>query len=153
MERKIRYIQEGNTIRKVYDFPERKVDAPRKIREQHRRTYRQAKEAPRMSLKMTLLMAVSVIASVAVCINYLDVQSGISALKTEISSLESTIDTVTARNDSLEYEISSYIDVEYIMRVATEELGMVMVKEEQIKNYESTRSEYMEQYNDVPSNK
>lgn len=150
MSRKVRYITEGNTIKKIYEFPEQQRIEKEKIRSNpHRRTYRNNETAPRMSLKMTLILAASVLISVTSCINYLNTQSEITEIKSNISSLEKSIETLATRNDSIEYELDS-IDVEYIMKVATEELGMVMVQENQIVTYDSTRNEYMEQYSDVP---
>lgn len=151
MERKVRYIQEGNTVRKIYEFPERERIEREKVRKNPDvRHVLRTDETRRMSLKMTLVLAVSVLISVGSCINYLNVQADISEVKSDISSLETTIDTLVTRNDSIQYEIDSYIDVENIMKVAKEELGMVMVKEDQIVTYDTTRSEYMEQYGDVP---
>ncbi len=151
MEKKVRYIQDGNTVRKVYDFPGiehiEKEDIKRKPQ---KRTYRNVEPAPRMSLKTTLILAASVVVSVINCINYLNVQAEITETKSAISSLEASIDTLSTRNDSIQYEIDSCMDVEYIIRVAKEELGMVTVSENQIITYESTRNEYMEQLGDVP---
>lgn len=153
MERNYRYVQEGNTIRKVYEFPERDDERRKKLNERqksHRRTYRQEEKAPKMSLKITLLMAVSVVLSVMSCINYLDAEADITETKNNITALEKSIDTITTQNDSVQYEIDSFVDVDYIIKTATEELGMVMVREDQIITYDSTRNEYMEQYGDVP---
>lgn len=152
MERNYRYVQEGNTIRKVYDFPERNDEERKKLKREkpHRRTYRQEEKAPKMSLKATMLMAVSVVLSVISCINYLDAEADIAETKSNIASLEKSIDTITTKNDSIQYEIDSFVDVNYIIKTAKEELGMVMVSEDQIIKYDSTRNEYMEQYGDVP---
>ena len=151
MERNYRYVQDGNTIRKVYEFPERNDERIKKQeRKPHRRTYRQEEKAPKMSLKAALFMAATVIISVMSCINYLKAEADITETKTNISSLEKSIDTISTQNNSVQYEIDSYVDVNYIIKTATEELGMVMVSEDQIITYDSTRNEYMEQYGDVP---
>ncbi len=153
MERNYKYVQDGNTVRKIYEFPERRDEERRKQNNEvrpHRKTYRQEEKAPKMSLKITMLMAVSVILSVMSCINYLDAQADITETKNNISALEKSIDTLATQNDSVQYEIDSFVDVNYIIKTATEELGMVMVSENQIITYDSTRNEYMEQYGDVP---
>lgn len=151
MERNYRYVQEGNTIRKVYEFPERDDERRKQYKEKpHRRTYRQEEKAPKISLKITLLMAVSVILSVMSCINYLNAEADITETKNNITSLEKSIDTITTQNDSIQYEIDSFVDVNYIIKTAMEDLGMVMVSKDQIITYNSTRNEYMEQYGDVP---
>lgn len=152
MERNYRYVQEGNTIRKVYEFPERDDERRKKQNREknHRRTYRQEEKAPKMSLKLTLLMAMSVVLSVMSCINYLNVEADITETKNNITSIQKSIDTLATQNDSIQYKIDSFVDVDYIIKTAIEELGMVMVSKDQIITYESTRNEYMEQYGDVP---
>lgn len=153
MERNYKYVQDGNTVRKIYEFPERNDERRKKQNNEvkpHRRTYRQEEQAPKMSLKVTMFMAVSVILSVMSCINYLDAQADVTETKNNISALEKSIDTLATQNDSIQYEIDSFVDVNYIIKTATEELGMVMVSENQIITYDSTRNEYMEQYGDVP---
>lgn len=153
MENRVRYIQEGNTVRKVYEFPEREEKKVKKVtRQPESQTGNQEAQALVLGLKMTLLLAVSVFVSVLSCINYLDAQADITKTKNNIAALQTSIETLTTRNDSVEYEIDSFVDVEYITKVAKEELGMVMVQEEQVISYESTRNEYMEQYGDVPAN-
>ena len=103
-----------------------------------------------MSFKITLLMAVSVILSVMSCINYLNAEADVSETKKNITSLEKSLDTITTQNDAIQYEIDSFVDVNYIIKTATEELGMVMVSRNQVITYDSVRNEYMEQYGDVP---
>lgn len=151
MGRNVRYFEDGNTVRKIYEFPERERKSNNRVHlEPHRRTYRHIKETPRMSLRMTMLLAASVLVSVFSCIQYLGAQADIAEVKESIAGTQTSLDTITTQNDCLQYEIDSFVDVEHIMKVAKEELGMVMVKEEQIVTYDSTRSEYMEQYADVP---
>lgn len=153
MERKVRYVQEGNTLREVYDFPARQPKEKEHTSERvHKRTYYEVEKAPRMSLKMTVLLAASVVLSVMSCIKYLNVQADINEVKNDITKLEKNIDVLSTKNASVAYEIDSYVDVEYVMKTAIEELGMVMADEEQVITYESTRNEYMEQYGDVPKN-
>ena len=103
-----------------------------------------------MSMGMTVVLALAMIFSLGLCIQYLNVQSDISAIKENMSSLRNEIDTLATKNDSVEYDINSYIDVDYIIKTAKEELGMVDVNQNQIVTYNTNRNEYMEQYGDVP---
>ncbi len=151
MERKVSYYQDGNTVRKIYDYPVNKPETKRREnRELHKKTYRNVEKSVRMSGKMIVVLALSVFASVGLCINYLESQADIAQAKANISSLESSIETLSARNNSIQYEIDSFIDIENIIKKAKEELGMVTVNEDQVKTYESSKIEYMDQYNDVP---
>lgn len=151
MERKVRYYQDGNTVRKIYDYPVNKPETTRrKNKDLHKRTYREVEKSVKMSGKMIVVLALSVFASVGLCINYLEAQADIAKTKSNISSLESKIETLSARNNSIQYDIDSFIDIENIIKTAKEELGMVTVNEYQVKTYESSKIEYMEQYKDVP---
>ena len=51
----------------------------------------------------------------------------------------------------MDYEINGYVDVDYVLRVATEELGMINAREDQIKFYDSSDTEYMKQLYDIPN--
>lgn len=151
MERNYKYYQDGNTVRKVYEIPEPQKRQKKNIESKPRRKPQDI-TIPRkdISLGMTLVLALAVIVSVWSCILYLGAQSQAAEIKKEITTLENSVATLATKNDSIEYEIDSFIDVEYIMKVATEELGMVMIQERQIVTYETSRNEYMEQYADVP---
>lgn len=149
MAKRYNYYEDGNTVRKVVEVPHEK---PRKKKKRRVRVEKEAKllSVKTISAKTVVLFAMLLVTSVISCINYLDVQSEIVNRKKEISSLESSIENVRAINDSMKYEIGSYIDVNYITKIAMEELGMVRASEGQIIGYDSKRNEYMEQYNDVP---
>ena len=66
--------------------------------------------------------------------------------------MEKNLDTLVSQNDAIEYAISSYIDTDYVVKVATGELGMVKASESQISFYKSSESEYMKQLEDIPNN-
>ena len=145
------YYVDGNTVRKIA-VP---VETPREIEERrperksgHRRSYRQS-EGLEMSLSYVAFLFVMVIIIVTSCVQYLDLNSQISKTNMEISKMQTVLDTLVTKNDAVEYEIDSYIDVEYIMNTAKEELGMIVAGSEQVKFYESSESEYMNQLNDV----
>lgn len=151
MSRVYTYVQDGNTVRKIYDFPEKENRKKySRQNESNRRTYREANSSKTMSMGMTVVLALAMIFSLGLCIHYLNVQSDISAIKENMTSLRNEIDTLATKNDSVEYDINSYIDVDYIIKTAKEELGMVDVNQNQIVTYNTNRNEYMEQYGDVP---
>lgn len=153
MEKKYKYYEDGTTIRKVASVPERKPSETRKRQVR----YDRSEEADifvvgTISGKMALMLAILLLTSVLSCITYLGVQSDINERKEDLQNLENSITSIKTVNDSIEYDISSFIDVDYITKVAVEQLGMVRATKDQIINYESSKSEFMEQYNDVPGN-
>lgn len=163
---KVMYTTDGNVIRKINTVPE-KIDTTKKEKvvtrldkqeihrqnRDYRKTYRENENAFTMSVPYVIFLTVAVVAVVVMCIQYLQLSAKVTDVKGNISNLESEIDTLKAQNDAIDYEINGFIDVDYIMKVATEQLGMVNPSKDQIQYYDSTSSEYMKQYKDIPNNK
>ena len=162
------FYQEGSAVRRVNTItksaleavPERKkvvrtveedeFDVRRSNRE-YRKTYRKNENAFTMSVPYVIFLSVAVVAIVIMCIKYLNINSEITETKNKISVIESQIDSLSAQNDAMDYEINGYVDVDYVLRVATEELGMINAREDQIKFYDSSDTEYMKQLYDIPN--
>ncbi len=147
------YVQ-GNAVRKIntVEVPEKEprtyVDNERV--NTTRETYRNREKALRMSLSYVMVLGVCCVMLMAVCVKYLSLQDSISVRKANIVSLESDINTLKSQNDALDYTINSYMDIEYISKIAVEELGMIRAAENQISFYNNTENEYMKQFKDVP---
>ena len=152
MERQL-YYTDGNTVRKIATPLEKPVSPNRintpKERRQSRKKYRKA-EGLEMSLSYVVFLFIMVIMIVLSCVKYLDLNSQISETNSKIATLQTQLDTLITKNDAMNYEINGFIDVENIVKTAMEELGMVVAGKEQVKFYDSTVSEYMNQYSDVP---
>lgn len=128
---------------------EQERDLRRENRE-YRATYRESENAFTMSIPYVVFLTIAVVAIVVMCIQYLLLDAKASDIKMSNSTLESEIDALRAENDAMEYDINSNIDIDYITKVAMEDLGMVYAKKGQIQYYDSSASEYMKQYKDVP---
>ena len=46
--------------------------------------------------------------------------------------------------------IATYVDLDHIYDVATNKLGMIYAKKNQVITYEKTESEYVRQFEDIP---
>ena len=158
------YVTQGNVVRISTTVPV-EIDEPKKreniyteetkreIRKQnrnYRKTYRDNEKAFTMSVPYVIFLTVAVIAVVLMCVEYLALNSAISDVKENISLLEDNIDTLTAQNDAMDYEINGYVDVANVVQVAVEELGMVPATKDQVFFYESSDTEYMKQFGDIP---
>lgn len=95
-----------------------------------------------------LLMATVV--TMAVCFNYLKVQSDITTMQKKIATLESTIIDTQKENKAAEEALEASVDLSYVYDVATKELGMVQPDKNQIKKYKNNNSNMVRQYSDVP---
>lgn len=143
-----KYIN-GSAARQLEAVPARKRQEEKK-RELSQSARRNREKASRMSLGYVLFLAAATMAVVVVCFNYLKLHADISDTNSNITKLTSSVDTMTAQNDALDYSINSYTDVNYIIKTAVEELGMVQASKDQISYYKSTESEYMKQFTDIP---
>ncbi len=113
--------------------------------------YKNREKALRMSAGYVAVLAVCSALMAGVCAQYLGLRDEITTKKSNIASLELSVESLKAQNDSLDYSINSYMDIDNISKVAKEQLGMVQAGKNQISFYDSSESEYMKQYNDVPS--
>ena len=68
-----------------------------------------------------------------------------------IKTLETRLDTLRTENDALEKSIDTSVDLNKVYEVATNELGMVRVGQDNIIQYDKTESEYVKQYEDIPT--
>lgn len=86
-----------------------------------------------------------------ICINYLQVRSVMTRRMDNIKRLEQELDAQKSENDITQTRINTSVDLDYVYRVATEELGMVYANQDQIRLYHQTESEYVRQYEDIPN--
>ena len=151
------YYTEGSTVRKVAvpvrqpeikKLPQQK-EVRRDIRRENRRRHRRAAEL-NLSLPYVLFLFAMVVMVVVSCVRYLELNAQVSETKEAISALQTELDTLVTKNDAIDYDINGYIDVEYIIKTATQQLGMVVPGSGQVEFYDSTTSEFMNQLNDVP---
>ena len=145
---------EGSTVRKLNnaDNAERQprtYDGNRRVRTSAA-VYKNRERATRMSKGYVAVLAVCCLMMSAVCAQYLSLRDSITTRKAEIATLELQVDALKAQNDSIDYTINSYIDVDHIRSVAMGELGMIQAGKNQISFYQSSESEYMKQYREVP---
>lgn len=138
----------GNTARQLEVVPERKAEQPKK--ELSHAARRNREKASQMSIGYVMFLSVVTIVAVYVCVTYLKLHSDISATSSNVTKLKSEINALQVENDALGYSINSYTDVDNIVRIATEELGMVQASKSQVSFYKSSESEYMKQFTDVP---
>lgn len=144
------YVQ-GNTVRKV--MPARvPVYTPDEIRRPsvNHRVRRNREKALQMDLPYVILLTIAAVCTLCLCVNYLHLQSSITASIHGIEGKESDLEHLKAENDALEMSINTSVDLDHVYKVATEELGMVYANKNQILHYDKTESEYVRQNEDIP---
>lgn len=145
------YVQ-GNTVRRLE--PER-VPVRRSPEEERRpavnhRVRRNREKALQMDLPYVIMLTIAAVCTLCLCVNYLHLQSSITARIHNIEKLESELETLKTENDALQTNINTSVDLDHVYKVATEELGMVYANKNQILQYEKTESEYVRQNEDIP---
>lgn len=146
---------EGSAVRKqsVTEAPQRteRTYVDNKRVTTSRSIYRNREKALHMSAPYVVVLAICSVMMCTVCAKYLSLRDDITTKSEMIAQLEVQTETLKSHNDNLNYSINSYMDIEYISKVATEELGMIRAGKEQISFYESSESEYMKQYKEIPA--
>lgn len=136
---------DGNTARRLEAVPN---NYPKQ--RQSRQVAINQEKALYMNGMYILTLAIAVIVTLVVCVKYLQVQAEVTYRLKNIHTLEAHLVDLTSQNDELDNRINSYINLEHIYKVATEELGMSYATEDQISYYENSSSEYVRQYQDIP---
>lgn len=103
-----------------------------------------------MDLPYLLVLVTAACCALYLCVNYLHIQSVTAGRITHIEQLEKELETLKSENDALATRINTYVDLDYVYKVATEELGMVYANKDQILLYNQTESEYIRQNEDIP---
>lgn len=144
------YVQ-GNTVRKV--MPARMpVHTPDEVRRRsvNHRVRRNREKALQMDLPYVIMLTIAAVVTLYLLVNYLHLQSSITASIHGIETLEAQIENLKTENDALEMNINTSVDLDHVYKVATEELGMVYANKDQILHYDKTESEYVRQNEDIP---
>lgn len=150
-ERRYYTYTDGNAVRveRPQERPERVYIDGERVKTGERQLHRR-EAAAGISGAYAAFLAVSVAVCLSLCVYYLNIQAQINSTKSSIESLSDQIEVLTTENEALNYSINSYIDLDYIYEVATEDLGMVVASADQISVYERTESEYVSQSQDIP---
>lgn len=141
---KITYLY-GSAAPKLEPTPQR-----RPLREEERRTAPQrrqkvqAKPYP-VNMPLLVLSIVAFVALGAMMIQYIRLNSEITAITAANTKLESQISDLRAENDEYYGRIMNSVDLEKVREVAIMDLGMVYASEGQVITYDSHMDDYVEQ--------
>lgn len=103
------------------------------------------------TLKSGVFLAISFMVLVVSITYYISLQSDITSLSKNISSMERTLNELKLDNDENYSRINSSVDIDEIRRVAIQELGMKYADEGQIINFNGEGSDYVRQTGKIPS--
>ncbi len=140
---------DGNAVRKIAAVPERREE--RRIGTQEVPATREKRErAPRMSAKYLALLGICSVAMFGTCTKYLKLKDQVTDKTAAISTIAMKTESVKAQNDAIDYSINGYKDTANIAEQA-KSIGMIQAGKDQTRFYQSSESEYMKQYKDIPT--
>lgn len=155
---------DGNTVRKVQ--PAVETDREKSLREEQReyalemerkkrrRQMRMQREKMRnMDLFSVLFLSLAIFLTAYVCVGYLEAQSKLTSMSKQVADMERNIINIKQENKVAAEEIFTEVDLDYVYKRATGKLGMVHPNENQIITYESTDSDSVKQYGEIPGEK
>ena len=144
------YQVDGNTVRRMEAMPdyrkERRDRQEREREEELRKRRRAAARNQEKALRMTMAVTVFGI----FCGAYIKLQSDVTARMKKIASLESQVTDLKADNDEAYKRINTAVDLDAIKEKAINELGMFYATQDQIVYYSVDKTDYMNQYNEIP---
>lgn len=142
-------------LQPVWEMPEQQERAPERIERSREQIEPRQRRKPKVGhgidfISMVLLVS-AMIATLFVCIEYLQVQSDIVQLNKAVNATENQISAANKENNALEAVINAAAsDLEYIYQVAVGTLGMVYPNNNEVVYYEQNEEGYFRQYQDIP---
>ena len=139
---------DGNTVRKVQPaVPMRELERPRKKLSETAKRNRE--RAAHMNPGYVLFLAVAMMLTGYVCIQYIQLHSDITNHVKNISKLESRYNALKTENDETESRIKESVGLEEIKKRAMDELNMQYANEGQIVTYASQDTDFVRQYIEI----
>lgn len=142
---------EGNTVRKLNVVPDiRREEQPyeRPVPERHHQ--KQPKALSGINFASLLVLTTAIVATLYVCVQYLQLQSEVTRMDKTIISMEQKLTQLTNENDASYEAINTTYDLDYVYHVAVEELGMVYPNNNKVITYRSSDEDYVMQFEDIP---
>ncbi|GAA0274653.1 hypothetical protein GCM10008922_36480 [Faecalicatena contorta] len=104
-----------------------------------------------MSPAYAVFLVAAAVCAVFICVAYLKLQSDIVNRSENISALQEKLADLTDENDTAYNAAADSVNLEEIRSKAMNEMGMVYAAQGNVVEYESPTSDYVKQYNDIPS--
>ncbi len=153
-----RYQEDGNTVRKLRPVENPDVDRRRQQqREEYERRQQKANQNQSRRLErnrsidgITLLFFAVVLGfTVYMALGYLKAQTTVRSMENGLTSMKKEVISLQDQNSVLKDNLPT-MSISEVYKIATEQLGMVLAKDNQIITYESQKPDYVKQYTDVP---
>ncbi len=141
-----RKMAAADTVRRQEERRQREVEEQqRRVKEKRR-----AKRVHKVNVIYTLALIGMMSVMIYMFVGYVQLQASIQANAAEVNRMEKELSKLTESNNLTALELDTNLDYNKIYEIATKELGMVYPANSQVIEYNSTPSEYVKQYKDIP---
>lgn len=144
----------GNTARKLNTVPQRREweEAPSqpKKKEVSQQVRQNRKQALSMNTAYTLFLVLAAVATLVVCVWYLQLRFELTSNAANIAVLEQQLADLKEENTTRENSILDSVNLEVIREHAIQDLGMKYVTADQIITYQNPAGDYVKQYEEIP---
>lgn len=147
------YPQRQRERRTDYEEPERKVRDQKSQRELNRAIQKNRAKAADINKRFVLFLTGVCIAVMFVTINYLQLKSQITTRMKQVANLETELTSMKEENDAYYSQVTNNVDMSRIKKIAIGRLGMKYPADDQTETYQTARSSYVRQYQDIPDMK
>ena len=151
----------GNAVRRLNAEPAYQPKKPERVltpEEEHAKRQRQIasrrnrERAQSMNLGYVVFLAAATLVCAIACGVFIFLQTNISTNMKAVADLQTQVTDLKERNDAVEKNIETSVDLEQIKQKAINDLGMKYPAADQVITYSVESSDYMNQYGNVPEN-
>lgn len=147
--RKQMYIY-GNTVRQPEVLPRHREEQPSQPKKVSRQVKQNRKRALHMSGGYVMFLAVAAIASLFICVNYLQLRAETTKRSENITALQRQLADVKEANNTAYYAALDSVTLDMVKDKAINQMGMVQAQPEQVIFYQSPSNDYVKQYENIP---
>lgn len=143
----------GNTVRRAEVMPERQrpeYERPPRPKKVSRQIQKNRKQALHMNPAYVAFLTIAAIATLAVCVWYLQLRAELTSRSEHITELQQELADSKEENTTRYNAIIDSVNLEEVRDRAINELGMVYAKPDQIITYQNPTGDYVKQYQDIP---
>jgi len=143
------YVHGNVAAKPVYEPVDRRKDERAKP-EASSQVKRNRRRALYMSSGYVMFLALSAALALAVCVNYVKLQSRIAGYSQEVANLQEELADMREENNTRYNSVMDAVNLDEVRERAQGSLGMVYASEDQIIEYESPSADYVKQYESIP---
>ena len=149
---RIQNYEDGNAVRQISELPEEEYESRRSAKPRVSTQVRKNRvRARNISVGYVMFLAVICVATLFLCVNYLQMKATLTTQNETIASMESQLSKLKADNDAYYNQAMASVTLEDVKDAALNRLGMHYATESQIQYYDTTENSYVRQYQNVPN--